>query len=228
MILALETLSKTCQGVHSALRAATFYGQVEGAKEIASTLRNDAISIQRLIYSNTTRLSIALGKPPLSYDAALVSIKDLDTEVGQLVSCVSLIGSGILRREIAWAAEETVQALLNLSQHFSDKCQRGVMDEEYLAKTGAVHEAVRKAEDVSEDEYAAFAKTWKLNSEGLKDSLDEVKQMLEEEDSGDTELDKNDGWDDALGDSLPKLSGEELTRVKKVANSVVTPKLYIH
>ncbi|GJJ12359.1 hypothetical protein Clacol_006600 [Clathrus columnatus] len=213
-LTALRDLLETCKAALSALRATTAYEQA-GTQEITSVLRNDAISIHRLVYSNTTRLSIALGKPPPSYDVALVPIKDLNTEVGQLVSCASLFSSHSLRREIAWAAEETIQALSGLSKHFLDTCQKGITDEAYLAKTGAVHEAVRKAERVSENEFAAFTKTWASNGESIKDSLSEVKQLLEEQ-PDDDKLDEEDGWDDALGQSMPKLSETEIERVKKL------------
>lgn len=208
-------MAEICETGLDTLRATTANEQTK-TKPIMSILRKDTVSIQKLIYTNTTRLSLVLGKPPPSYKAALEPIKDLSTEVGQLVSCISLFSSGILRHEVFWAADGTIQALFGLAKHFLDKCSKDIVDEEYLARTGAVHEAVRKAEEVSQNEFAAFVKSWKLNGEALKDSLDEVKQMLEEKNTVDDECDIKDDWDEVLGGSATNLSDKELERAKKV------------
>lgn len=214
-LAALKGLAEICKTGLDTLRATTANEQSE-TKSLMSILRKDTISIQKMIYTNTTRLSLVLGKSPPSYKAALEPINDLSTEVGQLLSCISLFSSGILRQEVFWAADGTVQALFSLAKHFVDKCSKDIVDEEYLAKTGAVHEAVRKAEEVSRDEYAAFVKSWKLNGEALKDSLDEVNQMLEEKGTVDDESGIKDDWDEILGGSTTKLSDKEMERVKKL------------
>jgi hypothetical protein len=178
------------------------------------------LSLHRLIHTSTTRLSVSLGKPPPSYPIALVPLKDLTSNVSQLASCASSLPPGALRKEAVWAAEETVQALDALVQYFDSRCRQGeTVGNEYLAKTGAVHDAVEKAEKMSRDEAEAVAKAWRTNGESLEDSLKEVKEMMEDaEDEAEEQDEFDDGWDE-LGEGFGgKLKPEEMERVKKVRN----------
>lgn len=184
-------------------------------------LRKDALSIHRLIHTSTTRLSVALGKPPPSYPIALVQLKELTAQVGQLTSCVSSFSPGILRKEAVWSAEETIQALEALVKNFESKCQLNESqprNEEYLAKMGTVHDAVKKAQNLSLDEKEAIAKAWQVNKDGLNDSFAEVKEMMKDTRVEDEEDAFDDGWDELGGNFQKKLSMEERERVKKVGD----------
>lgn len=180
-------------------------------------LRQDALSLHRLIHTTTTRLSVSLGKPPPSYPIAQVPLQDLKSQVEQLASCTCSFPRGVLRKEAIWAAEETILALESLVQYFESQCRRDeIKGEAYLAKTGAIHDAVVKAETMSKDETEAIIKAWKQNAEGLEDSLREVKEMMEEKEVEESDEGGGDGWDE-LGEGFgDKLSAEEMQRVKQV------------
>lgn len=181
-------------------------------------LRKDALSLHRLIHTSTTRLSVSLGKLPPSYALAQVPLKDLAYQVSQLTSCTCSFPLSILRKEAVRAAEETIRALESLAQHFEKQCRGDdTSADEYLAKTGVVHDAVMRAEKLSSDETEAIAKVWRLNGESLEDSLREVKEMMEEKDVENTdENESSDGWDELGEEFGRKLNSEEMQRVKQV------------
>ncbi|KAF8517528.1 hypothetical protein BU17DRAFT_91654 [Hysterangium stoloniferum] len=215
-LASLEILIETCKAARVSLNSLS---QSTSDTESASVdvLRKDTLSIHRLIHTSSTRLSVALGKQPPSYPIALVPLKDLTSQVGQLTSCTTVFPPGLLRKEAVWAAETTIQALEALAQHFATICrQNKADDQEYLIKTGAVHDAVMKAAELSESEIDAAVKRWKVNAESLEDSLGEVKEMMEEKREADSEDATDDGWDE-LGEGFSDtLSVEEMDRVKKV------------
>ena len=180
-------------------------------------LRKDMLSLQRLIHISTTRLSVSLGKPPASYPIALGPLTDLTSHVNQLAACASAFPSPALRKEAMWAAAETVRALGALAQHFECRCGRGeTVGDAYLTMTGAVHEAVEKAGQMSGDETEAVVKAWKINGESLQDSSKEVREMMEDAEGGAEGNGFGDGWDE-LGEGFGgKLRPEEMERVTKV------------
>jgi cyclin-D1-binding protein 1 len=188
-------------------------------------LRKDALSLHRLIHNSTTRLSVSLGKPPPSYSIAKVPLKDLGSQVAQLTSCTCSFPPGVLRKEAVWAAEVTIRALETLVQHFeSQYLQDEFGGDEYLAKTGAIHDAVVKAEQMSSDETEAIVKVWKLNGESLDDSLREVREMMEKkdvdkDDVGEPGEEGGDGWDEVGEGFGGALNPEEIKRVEKVCGA---------
>jgi hypothetical protein len=218
ILLAIATLcvlSETCKSaLQSLANLSCSKSSLDTASVAASTLRTDALSIHRLIHVSTTRLSVALGKPPPSYDLALVQLKDLTTQVGQLASCVSSFPSGMLQKEAIWSAERTIHALEIFAQTFETACRQDKHNKEYLVKMGAVHEAVEAAQDMSINENAALAKAFKRNVDSLNDSLAEVKEMMANDNA--STMGFSDGWDE-LGEEFQKsLTVEERKRVNKV------------
>lgn len=215
-------MTETCKAALSAL--ADLSRSTAGDNTIpVDVLRKDYVSINRLIYGTTSKLSVALGKPPPSYALAPPPIKELSEQAGQLVSCTSTFPQGVLRKEAVWAAEETVQALDALAKHFLSNCaleDTATHGDDYLTTTGAVHAAVEKAVKISDSEREAIAKAWKANAEGLSDSLGDVKEMMEEQgkkgDNEDEEDGFDDGWDEFGKEFQKKLSPEERERVAKV------------
>ncbi|KAF8499932.1 hypothetical protein JB92DRAFT_923331 [Gautieria morchelliformis] len=195
------------------------YDDAPNTKPVAD-LRKDMLSLHHLIHTSTTRLSVSLGKPPPSYSLAQVPLKDLVSQVVQLTSCACSYPPGILRREAIWASEGTIRALAALVRHFEKQCRQGeTSGEEYLAKTGAIHDAVTKAENLSNDETEAIIRAWKVNGESLEDSLKEVKEM--EDKDGDEEQEQSnedggDGWDELGEEFGRKLKPEEMQRVKQI------------
>jgi len=215
-LASLDVLIETCKAARVSLNSLS---QSTAKTEIASVdvLRKDTLSIHGLIHTNSTRLSVALGKQPPSYPIALLPLKDLISHVGQLTSCTTAFPPGLLRKEAVWAAETTTQALEVLARHFATNCRQDkAEDQEYLIKTGAVHDAVLKAAELSEGEVDAVVKRWKANAEALEDSLGEVKEMMEDKGEVGSENASDDGWDE-LGEGFGgKLSVEEMNRVKKI------------
>ena len=212
----LASLVQTCKSALVSITTLTSDSSNTNSSPV-EVLRKDALSLHRLIHASTTRLSVSLGKPPPSYPLAQVPLRDLTSQVAQLTSCTCSFPPGILRREAIWAAEETIRALEALVQHFEKQClQNETNRDEYLAKTGVVHEAVMKAEKLSSDETEAITKVWKLNGESLDDSLQEVKQMMEERGVENPEEDGSDGWDELGEEFGRKLNLEEMQRVKQV------------
>lgn len=245
-LASLVSLAKTCESALASLSKLSLDSSntTSAPEELSEIVRKDMLSLHRLIHTSTTRLSLSLGKPPPSYSIAKVPLKDLKSQVEQLTSCTYSLPPGVLRKEAVWAAEETILALNSLAQHFESQCRRDqIGGDEYLAKTGAIHDAVVKAEQMSTDETAAIVKVWKMNGESLEDSLREVREMMEKKDVENDDVverdmkkqdvgtkdaekkdvdesdgDEGDGWDE-LGEGFGgALNPEEMERVEKVSN----------
>ncbi|KAF8582322.1 hypothetical protein K439DRAFT_163118 [Ramaria rubella] len=209
----LLALSKTCQSALTTFKLVSLSNSsANDTTAPVDILRKDALALHRLLHTYSTHLSVSLGKPPPSFPIALVTLNSLTSQVEQLVSCTSSFPSGALRKEAVWAAKTTIQALKTLSQYFESRYRQDEpVGDEYLVKTGAVHDAVVKAENMSKDETEAIVKLWKTNGDALEDSLKDVKEMMEEKDDGEVE---EDGWDELVEGIGRKLSPEEIKRVE--------------
>lgn len=97
--------------------------------------------------------------------------------------------------------------------------------EDYLVRTGTVHDLVEKARrDLPADNLAAVKKRWKADRGMLEDSLEEINAMIEE--AAQSEQDDLDGdgddiddeWDELGFGASKKMSETELERTKKVCH----------
>jgi hypothetical protein len=208
-----------------------------------SSLRTDFISLLSLIYSNTTKLSIALNPSTPTYSAALTPLKDLITHSSTLASNASSFLPNVhghaLTAEIhsttkcvLTALQELAHAHLSLLAHPASKtdavaASRSSSEDKrdaYLAKTAVVHELITqaKAEDhpqgLSRTNLIAVRRRWREHSEIIADAaatLETEISSANDEDDGDY---FDDGWDDPdLGLTMPgKLSPEQVELAKTV------------
>ena len=209
-----------------------------------STLRTDFISLLSVIYSNTTKLSIALNPSKLTHSAALTLLKDLITHSSTLASNASSLLSNAhgralttevhsTARNVLAALQELVHTHTSLLANPSSKDDAVAVsrsspkngNEAYLAKTGVVHELITqaKAEDhpqgLSRTNLIAVRKRWQEHSEIIADAAATLETEASPSDGdGDDDDDFDDGWDDPeLGFTMPgKLSPEQVELAKTV------------
>lgn len=152
--------------------------------------------------------------------AALAPIKDLASSITSFVTCASLfdLHGSTLASEVRALARDVCEAVRALSTMFVDSA-----GEDYLVRTGTVHDLVEKARrDLPADNLAAVKKRWKADRGMLEDSLEEINAMIEE--AAQSEQDDLDGdgddiddeWDELGFGSSKKMSEAELERTKKV------------
>ncbi|KAI9446464.1 hypothetical protein H4582DRAFT_1905869 [Lactarius indigo] len=220
----LAALAQTCTQSISAIRTAPDTQNIP-----LSTLRTDFLSLLSLIHSNTTKLSIALNPSSPAFSAAQRPLKDLITNSSTLASNASLFFPDVhgctLTAEVHSIAKSVLTALEDLARaHLSlitrDPTEAG--SEEYLSKTGIVHELVAQAkagypQGLSRTNLVAVRKRWLEHSETVSDA----DAMLEREAfaSDDDKDDFGDGWDEPELD-LGSDSGEQTTKQKEVAKKI--------
>lgn len=93
--------------------------------------------------------------------------------------------------------------------------------EEYLVRTGTVHDLVEKARrEIPADNLAAVKGRWTADRGMLEDSLEEIISMLEGGDEDDMDTGGfDDEWDELGFGSSKKMSEIELERTRKVCIS---------
>ncbi|KAG5342746.1 hypothetical protein C0989_008695 [Termitomyces sp. Mn162] len=193
------------------------------------TLRTDFISLLSLIYAATTKLSLALKPSSPTYSASIIPLQDISDKVTALCHCVRLFGpkhGSTLTREIISVARDLIVSVKALLQTFLDaeEIQRarstGKAGDEYLVRTGAVHEIINHARSgLSHDNAAAVQKVLAQNHASLDDGLQEVDGMITTQSSADNAPAgdwEDDGWSELGMDSRTPMTSEELERTKKV------------
>jgi Grap2 and cyclin-D-interacting len=202
-----------------------------------SSLRTDFISLLSVIYSNTTKLSIALNPSNPTYSATAIPLKDLITHSSTLASNASSFlpntHGRALTAEVHSTATDVLTALQDLAHaHLSLLIKSASKDSDasistsntasdtYLAKTGVVHELIAQAKadhpkGLSRTNLIAVRKRWREHSGLVADAA----AVLEiEADPPDDDDDDHDDFDDGWGDiSDPgKQSPEQVELAKKV------------
>jgi len=233
----LTLLSHTC-----ALSIAALDAKRDVQELPLSTLRADFISILSVIYSNTTKLSIALNPASPTYSAALTPLKDLTTYSSTLASNASSFLSNVhgralttevhsTARGVFTALQELVHAHLSLLADHASKDDDAVAvskssskngNDTYLAKTAVVHELITQAKaekhprGLSKTNLIAVRKRWREHSEIIADAVETLEAEGSPSDGDDEDFD--DGWDDPdLGLIMPgKLSPEQVELAKTV------------
>ncbi|KLO18842.1 hypothetical protein SCHPADRAFT_935888 [Schizopora paradoxa] len=227
----LQSASTTCDAALKALKDPdSTVSAPEGQNIEAVTLKtllSDFTSLLNLLYQSTTKLSIALKPSSPTYAAALTPLKDLRANIDALASCTCSIEAskfgGAMSREARWIAEDVINALRQLFAVFLDAASRsGTNAKTYLARTGAVHEAIDRARGISQSNREAVRKRWTSDMDSLKDCVTEVVELTMEGDGTD-DGDGEDGWDDLEIDGLsdgdtPKATEDELKRLNSAHN----------
>lgn len=206
----LTALSQTC--TQSILAVKT----VPDTQDIPlSTLRTDFLSLLSLIYSNTTKLSIALNPSTPAYSAAIRPLKDLITHASTLASNASLFLPSVhgrtLTAEVHSVAKSVLTSLEDLASAHLSLITRAKADattsgtEEYLPKTAVVHELIAQAkaahpQGLSKSNLVAVRKRWLEHAETVSDAeaMLEFECNASDDDDGDDNKDSEfgDGWDD--------------------------------
>ena len=232
---ALALLSQTC-----ALSIAALQTNSSAQQLPLSTLRTDFLSLLSVIYSNTTKLSIALNPSNPTYSAAATPLKDLIAHSSTLASNASSFLPNVhgraLTAEVHSTARDVLTALQELAHtHLSlitkpaskDDAAIAVSSEigsdTYLAKTGVVHELISRSKadkGLSKTNLIAVRKRWREHSEIVADAEATLETEAFPSNDGDDNDDDffDDGWDDPeLGFTVPgKRSPEQVELAKKV------------
>ncbi|KIJ69400.1 hypothetical protein HYDPIDRAFT_172811 [Hydnomerulius pinastri MD-312] len=230
-IVALTFVSQTCTAALSALAAATARGEKSDPEtNDLSVILKDLDSLLALIYNLTTKLALALKPSSPTYSASLPLLQDLAKHTSGVAHCTGLLAENIhgatIVKDVTNRAKEIIEALRALVQTFLNHTARGpqtassgASGEEYLVRTGTLHELITKARGpagISKDNQSAVHQYWKADKESLEDNLHEVDRMIQEAEGVDEGDDFDDGWDEiGLGDS-GKMNKDELARAKNV------------
>ncbi|KAH7930771.1 hypothetical protein BV22DRAFT_1077993 [Leucogyrophana mollusca] len=233
-IVALTLASETCT---TALSALISRNQVEKADPQSTDLPvilKDLDSLLSLIYASTNKLSLALKPSSPTYSASLSVLQDITKHTSGLIHCTDLLNPEIhgatLRAEITYSIENIIRSIRALVQTFLNFATRGpprtssgAAGEEYLVRTGTVHDLIdkaRAAKGIPKDNVSAVSQKWKQDRASLDDGIREVGDMIEDAINGrgdDGIADEEDGWDElGLGDSGLKLDKDEVERTKNV------------
>lgn len=195
-----------------------------------SLLHNDFLSLLSLIYLSTTKLSLVLKPSSPSYTAALEPLKELSDRAAALPHCVRLLETDhgkTLAAEANGVAKDVLDVVKSLVQTFitidAEGSSRGKSGDEYLVRTGAVHNAIdaaRGQNGFSANNLVAVTKVLKRNQESLDDGMNEVQEMIDSaKNSGEGAEDDeefDDGWAEFNISSNVKPSLTELERINKV------------
>lgn len=233
----LTLLAQTCALSIAAIRTNSPTQQLP-----LSSLFPDFTSVLIVIYSNTTKLSIALNPSNPTYSATAIPLKDLIIYSSTLASNASSFLPNVhgrtLTAEVHSKATDILTALQDLAHaHLSLLTKSAGKDDAaistsksasdfYLAKTGVVHELITQAwaPSFSRNNLIAVRKRWREHSDLVADA----ERILEiEADPPDDDDETDDDFDDGWGDiSDPgKQSPEQVELAKKVR---APPLLMIH
>ncbi|KAI0636747.1 Grap2 and cyclin-D-interacting-domain-containing protein [Trametes polyzona] len=216
----MSTGTQPCCGPIDALRQPLSPTQTSLLSErpTVAVLHKDFQSLLTLIYTSTTKLTLVLRPSAPSPAAALAPIRDLGTSITSLATCASLFDlHGLtLSSDARNAAHDICDGVRSLASTFIDDA-----GEEYLVRTGTVHDLIERARrELPADNLAAVKKRWKADRGMLEDSLEDINSMVEDADKEDeedaNEEDFDDEWDELGFGSSKKMSDIELERTKKV------------
>ncbi|KAI0273625.1 hypothetical protein BC834DRAFT_966125 [Gloeopeniophorella convolvens] len=200
----LALLAQTCLAAVPAIQTQTD----ELQKHPLSSLRTDFISLLSLLYSGTTKLSIALNPASPAHAAAITPLKDLIAHSSTLASNAASFLPDVHGRAIAAEVRTIAENVLNALQELalahvsllnnppSSRQNKGAAGEEYLIKTGVVHDLITRAksdgaEGLSKSNLIAVRRRWREQCAILADAQAELEEDADSEDD-----DFDDGWDD--------------------------------
>lgn len=230
----LTLLAQTCALSIAAIRTNSTAQQLP-----LSSLRTDFLSLLSVIYSNTTKLSIALNPSSPAYSATAIPLKDLITHSSTLASNASSFLPNVHGRaltaevhataiDVLTALQELAHAHLFLIIKSASKDDAAISNSKtasdtYLAKTGVVHELIAQAkadhpQGLSRTNLIAVRKRWREHSDLVADAAAVLEIEADPPDDDDDDEIVDDGFDDGWGDiSDPgKQSPEQVELAKKV------------
>ncbi|KAI0664617.1 Grap2 and cyclin-D-interacting-domain-containing protein [Cubamyces menziesii] len=219
---ALRLLKETCSAALDALKQPLSSTQISllSSPPSSAILHKDFQSLLTLIYTSTTKLTLVLRPSAPAPKAALGPINDLGTSITSLATCATLFDlyGSTLSSYARRASREICDSVISLANTFVEDS-----GDEYLVRTGTVHDLIEKARrELPVDNLAAVKMQWKADRGMLEDSLNDINAMIEDAgDEGDDDLEGERFDDDDELDELgfgpsKKLSDVELERVKKV------------
>ena len=196
-----------------------------------AVLQKDFLSLLALVYSSTTKLSLTLKPTSPAYKSSFDPLKDISNQISAISHCVCLFAPDhgmTLMREVASIAEDVIQSVRALLEIFLENETYGVehAGNEYLVRTGAVHDLISKARapgGVSANNLASVRKKWKQDYDAMDDGLNEISEMIKgaQASTRDDDLEV-DGWDELGLQSSTKMDQTELERAKKVVVSITS------
>ncbi|KAH7889698.1 hypothetical protein F5I97DRAFT_574774 [Phlebopus sp. FC_14] len=229
-IVALTFVSQTCTAALSALSVVP--RSEDGASDHETTdlsvILKDLDSLLALIYNLSTKLSLSLKPSSPSYSASLPLLQDIAEHTSAVVHCTDLLRvklhGATLVKDTAYLSRGIIESMRAVVQTFLDNATSSdVAGEEYLVRTGTLHELITRARapsGIPKDNQTAVRHHWKSNQDALDDNLQEVDRMIEEaenDDAGnDVEDEFNDGWDELGIEHSRKMEEDELARTKNV------------
>ncbi|KAG1753499.1 hypothetical protein EDB19DRAFT_1845125 [Suillus lakei] len=237
VIVALTSASETCTAALSALASRNQRDKSEPQTADLAVILKDLDSLLALIYNSSTKLALALKPSSPTYSASLPVIVDLTKYTSGITHCIHLFspdlhGTTLIKEvqhevtAILEALRAVVQTFLNLAARGPSIPRSGSAGEEYLVRTGTIHDLITQARGpngIPKDNLSAIRRRWKQDRGALEDSLREVSEMIdgaEGSESDDVDADDiDDGWDEltgSLGDIEAKMGKDELARAKNV------------
>ncbi|KAI6005948.1 hypothetical protein EDD15DRAFT_2191288 [Pisolithus albus] len=200
-----------------------------------SVICKDLHSLFSLIYSLSTKLSLALSPSSPSYSASLPLLQDLAKHASGVVYCVSLLNEvqhgATFIKDTNKIVKGILESLRDLVQTFIEfaacdpSSTSGMAGEDYLVRTAALHDLITTAQGsngIPKDNRSAVRQNWSVNKATLEDGVSEVTRMIEEAEGDDANHptadgdDFNDGWDELGLGTNTSLNKDELARSKSV------------
>ncbi|KAG1827291.1 uncharacterized protein BJ212DRAFT_1311346 [Suillus subaureus] len=230
IIVALTSASETCTAALSALTSRNQRDKSESQTSDLAVILKDLDSLLSLIYNSSTKLALVLKPSSPTYSASLPVIVDLTKYTSGIAHCIHLLnpdlhGATLIKElqhemtSIFEALRAVVQTFLNLAARGPSIARNGSAGEEYLVRTGTLHDLITKARGpngIPKDNISAIRRRWKQDREALEDSLREVSEMIDGVEGSEND-DVDDGWDElGLGDTGAKMDEDELARAKNV------------
>jgi hypothetical protein len=242
VIVALTSVSETCTVVLSALTSRHQDNKAEPETSDLAVILKDLDSLLALTFNSSTKLALALKPASPTYPASLPLILDLTKHTSGIVHCIQLLNSNLhgatIIKEVKYHVKTIVEALravvqtfLNLAARGPSAASSGSAGEEYLIRTGALHDLITQARGpngIPKDNLSAVCRGWKQDRGALEDSLREVSEMVEaaekshEDDHTEhDDDDDDDGWDELGLGGTAKMDKDELARAKNVQHSFI-------
>ncbi|CAE6483171.1 unnamed protein product [Rhizoctonia solani] len=190
----------TSLGALKASRTQTL--QIPEDKPSPETVPSGFISILTLLYARSTSLTLVLNAG--SYPAVQEPLTEIARDVAKLTHCDGLfsVSGPNIQSEAIWAAEEVLDCIQTFLISFTRSKTTETSPEESKAaimlRVGSIHNTIDRIEaSFSADNRTAVIKRWQSAADPsqLDDAMREVKEMIEEAESGNPEKDEdfNDG-----------------------------------
>ncbi|KAG8747400.1 hypothetical protein FRC10_001071 [Ceratobasidium sp. 414] len=188
-----------------------------------TNVRSDFLSILSLLYARSTSLTLVLKAGPESISAAREPLTEIARDVARLAHCAGAfsVSGPTIRTEAIWAAEEVIESIQTYLVGFTRASAAGAPNDlkTLMLRVGTIHSVIDRAKgSLSADNRAAVGKRWQADASHLEDAVREIKEMIEDSESGTMEEkdDFDDGWGEIMDGLGGKLALNEIEMAKKV------------